>query len=77
MKELLARVKIILRRSTNLEDTKTLSYGDLTLDLSTGKLKGVVIEGKNSVTLENVELTDTNNTLNGQSTTYKNIFLYQ
>ena len=39
--------------------------------------EGVVIEGKNSVTLENVLLTDTNNTLNGQSTTYKNIFLYQ
>ena len=37
----------------------------------------MVIEGKNSVTLENVKLTDTNNTLNGQSTTYKNIFLYQ
>ena len=27
--------------------------------------------------LDNVELTDTNNTLNGQSTTYKNIFIYQ
>lgn len=39
--------------------------------------EGVVIEGKNSVTLENVELTDTNNSLNGKSTTYKNIFLYQ
>lgn len=39
--------------------------------------EGVVIEGKNSVNLENVKLTDTNNTLNGQSTTYKNIFLYQ
>ncbi|MBQ3298348.1 MAG: hypothetical protein IJG97_06130 [Bacilli bacterium] len=39
--------------------------------------EGVVIEGKNSVTLENVKLTDTNNTLNGQSTTYKNIFIYQ
>jgi hypothetical protein len=39
--------------------------------------EGVVIEGKNSVTLDNVELTDTNNTLNGQSTTYKNIFIYQ
>ena len=39
--------------------------------------EGVVIEGKNSVTLENVTLTDTNNSLNGQSTTYKNIFLYQ
>lgn len=39
--------------------------------------EGAVIEGKNSITLENVNLTDTNNTLNGQSTTYKNIFLYQ
>jgi len=39
--------------------------------------EGVVIEGQNSVTLENTTLTDTNNTLNGQSTTYKNIFLYQ
>ena len=39
--------------------------------------EGVVIEGKNSVTLENVKLTDINNTLNGQSSTYKNIFLYQ
>ena len=39
--------------------------------------EGIVIEGKNSVTLENVELIDTNNTLNGQSTTYKNVFLYQ
>lgn len=39
--------------------------------------EGVVIEGQNSVNLENTTLTDTNNTLNGQSTTYKNIFLYQ
>lgn len=39
--------------------------------------EGVVIEGKNSITLDNVTLTDTNNTLNGQSTTYKNIFIYQ
>ena len=39
--------------------------------------EGVVIEGKNSVTLDNVTLVDANNKLNGQSTTYKNIFLYQ
>jgi len=39
MKELLARVKIILKRSSNIEDTNILTYGDLTLDLSTGKLK--------------------------------------
>lgn len=39
--------------------------------------EGAIIEGKNSITLENVELTDTNSQLNGQSTTYKNVFLYQ
>lgn len=39
--------------------------------------EGAIIEGKNSITLENVTLIDTNNSLNGQSTTYKNIFLYQ
>lgn len=39
--------------------------------------EGIVIEGKNSVSLENVTIIDTNNELNGQSTTYKNIFLYQ
>lgn len=39
--------------------------------------EGLVIEGKNSITLDNVKLTDTNNTLNGQSTTYKKIFIYQ
>ena len=39
--------------------------------------EGVVIEGKNSVTLEKTTLTDTNNQLNGQSETYKNIFIYQ
>ncbi len=37
----------------------------------------IVIEGKNSVTIDNCDLTDTNNKLNGNSTTYKNIFLYQ
>ena len=50
MKELLARVKIILKRSANIEDTNTLTYGDLTLDLRAGKLicqeKEVTINGK-------------------------------
>ena len=39
--------------------------------------EGLIIEGKNKITIENVKLTDTNNALNGQSTTYKNIFIYQ
>ena len=39
MKELIARVKIILKRNANIEDTNILTYGDLVLDLSVGKLK--------------------------------------
>ncbi len=39
--------------------------------------EGLIIEGKNKITIEKVNLTDTNNSLNGQSTTYKNIFIYQ
>ena len=39
--------------------------------------EGVVIEGLNSVTLNKVKLTDTNTKINGNSTTYKNIFIYQ
>ena len=39
--------------------------------------EGIVIEGKNSVTINACDLTDSNTKLNGQSTTYKNIFLYQ
>lgn len=61
--------------SPSIYSTADITVKNATL-ISTAS-EGVVIEGKNSVTLENVELTDTNNTLNGQSTTYKNIFLYQ
>ena len=39
--------------------------------------EGVVIEGKNTVTLDSVTLTDSNVKHNGKSTTYKTIFLYQ
>lgn len=57
-------------------------YSTANVSVSNAKLiskasEGVVIEGKNSVTLDNVTLTDTNSKLNGKSTTYKNIFLYQ
>ena len=55
--------------------TANITVKDATLTSTSSE--GVVIEGKNSVALENVTLTDTNNKLNGQSTTYKNIFLYQ
>ena len=56
------------------------STADITVENATlisTKSEGAVVEGKNSITLKNVNLTDTNTTLNGNSETYKNIFLYQ
>ena len=57
-------------------------YSTADVTVSNAKLvskasEGAIIEGKNSITLNNCELTDNNTSLNGQSTTYKNIFLYQ
>lgn len=56
------------------------STADITVNKATllsDSSEGVVIEGKNSVKLNSVTLTDTNTTLNGNSETYKNIFIYQ
>lgn len=39
MRELVARVKVILKRKTNIKDTNILEYCDLKLDLGTGKEK--------------------------------------
>ncbi|MBR3161612.1 MAG: hypothetical protein IKF19_02630 [Bacilli bacterium] len=61
--------------SPTIYSTADVTVKNATLEATASE--GVVIEGANSVVLENVKLTDTNNTLNGQSTTYKNIFLYQ
>ena len=56
------------------------STADITVNNATlisTKSEGAVVEGKNSITINNVNLTDTNTSLNGNSETYKNIFLYQ
>ena len=55
--------------------TANVTVNNVTL-IST-KSEGAVVEGKNSITLNNVNLTDSNTTLNGNSETYKNIFIYQ
>ena len=55
--------------------TADITVKDATLTAT--KSEGAVVEGKNSITLNNCTLTDTNTTLNGNSETYKNIFLYQ
>ena len=61
--------------SPTIYSTANVSAIKATLISNTSE--GIVIEGKNSVTLEDCLLTATNNELNGLSTTYKNIFLYQ
>lgn len=61
--------------SPTVYSTADVSVSDAKLISKTSE--GVVIEGKNSISLDHVTLTDTNSELNGQSTTYKNIFLYQ
>lgn len=50
MRELLARVKVILKRTANIEDTNTLEYEDIKLDLKNGRIisneKEISISGK-------------------------------
>ena len=61
--------------SPSIYSTADITVNDSTLIATASE--GIVIEGKNKVTINNCDLTDTNKELNGQSTTYKNIFLYQ
>ena len=61
--------------SPTVYSTANVTVKNATLTATSSE--GIVVEGMNSVSLENVDLTDTNSKLNGQSTTYKNIFLYQ
>lgn len=56
------------------------STADITVNkatLNSTSAEGVVIEGSNSVSLNQTTLTDNNTSLNGNSETYKNIFIYQ
>ena len=61
--------------SPSIYSTANITVNNATLTSTASE--GIVIEGANSVTLNNVTLTDNNTTLNGNSETYKNIFLYQ
>ena len=56
------------------------STADITVNdaiLTSTASEGVVVEGKNSVTLNNVRMEATNTKLNSNSETYKSIFIYQ
>lgn len=56
MRELIARIKIVLRRNANLENDSLLKYGDLSLNLSTGMMSSngneIAINGKELELLE-------------------------
>ena len=52
MRELVARVKIILKRKTNMEDASILKYDDLKLDIRTGKM----ISNNNEIAINGKEL---------------------
>ena len=61
--------------SPAIYSTADISVKGATLESTASE--GIVIEGKNSVMLEKSKLVADNNKLNGQSETYKNIFIYQ
>ena len=50
MRELIARIKAVLKRTNNIENTECLQYGDLVLDIKNAKLKShnneIQISGK-------------------------------
>lgn len=56
MRELIARIKVILKRKINIEDTNILEYSDLKLDLRIGKMSAnnteIAINGKELDLLE-------------------------
>ena len=56
MRELMARIKAVLKRTNNIENTDCLEYGDIVLDLKNAKLKcnnnAIQISGKELELLE-------------------------
>lgn len=60
MRELIARIKVILKRKNNIEDTNVLEYSDLKLDLGSGKMSAnqyeIAINGKELDLLETLLL---------------------
>ena len=74
MRELVARVKVILKRNANVEDINNLEFGDLTLDLRTGEIRAnnnkVTINGKELELLE-ILLINKNQIINREKLTEK------
>jgi hypothetical protein len=67
-------------KTTGVGSPAIYSTANITVNnasLSSTSSEGAIIEGANSITLNSTTLEDNNTTLNGNSETYKNIFLYQ
>lgn len=60
MKELVARIKVILKRNSNLSNTDNINFGDLILDVKTGRMSAneneIIINGKELELLETLLL---------------------
>ena len=60
MRELMARIKAVLKRTNNIEDTNCLEFGDLRLDIKNAKLKcndnEIQVSGKELELLEQLLL---------------------
>ena len=52
MRELMARIKAVLKRTNNIENTELLQYGDVALDIKNAKLK----KGNNEIQISGKEL---------------------
>ncbi len=66
--------------TTGVGSPAIYSTADITVSnatLSSTQSEGIVIEGKNSVTLKNTDVTASNVKLNGQATNYQGVMLYQ
>ena len=63
MRELMARIKAVLKRTNNIENTECLQYGDLLLDIKNAKLKShnneIQISGKELELLEQLLINKT------------------
>ena len=66
MKELIARIKIVLKRKTDIKDLNIIEYGDLQLNLRNGKIlcnnNEITINGKELELLE-ILITNKNQTI--------------
>ncbi len=52
IKELIARIKVVLKRKANIDDMSVLEYNDLKLDIKTGKM----ISNNNEISINGKEL---------------------